>query len=153
MSIGAVTANPLLSPQMRPNAPAAGESVWSNAAQRPANSAGPPATILPMGATMTLSFETIMNLQSLDEPAPVKPTGATAEEKFLEEARKSPIERMRERILEELGLTEEAIAQMSPDERRATEDKIRAMIEERLREAAGVDRAPQTNAQMIEALA
>src|SRR5690606_31980179 len=106
--------NPLLSPQVRPSGLTTGDSARSNAAQRPANSAGPPATILPMGATMTLSFEAILNLQSLDEPAPEKLTEPSAEEKFLEEARKSPIERMREQILEELGLTEEAIAQMSP---------------------------------------
>lgn len=102
---------------------------------------------------MTLSLETIMNLPSLDEPAPVKLIEPSAEEKFLEEARKSPIERMREQILEELGLTEEAIAQMSPDERRATEDKIRALIEEKLRQAMGADETPDGNAQMIEAVA
>jgi hypothetical protein len=43
---------------------------------------------------------------------------------------------------------------MSPEERRATEDKIREMIEEKFRQAAGADSdAPDSNASMIEVVA
>lgn len=74
------------------------------------------------------------------EEAP-KAEGPSATDLFLEEIRKDPIERMREQIMEELGVTEESLAQMSPDERRAVEDRISAMIEEKLRQSFGVERA------------
>lgn len=154
MSIGAIGANALLSLTLRPNAQSAGNSIWSNLAQSPANSAQPPATIMPMGATMSLSFETVMNLQSQDDPEPTRLEAPSATQKFLEEARKSPIERMREQIMKELGISEEDLAMMSPDERRATEDKIREMIEEKFRQAAGADSdVPDSNASMIEVVA
>lgn len=154
MSIGAIDANALLSLTLRPNAPSSGQSIWSNLAERPANPAQPPATMLPMGATMALSFETIMNLQSQDDPQPTKLEQPSATQKFLEEARKSPVERMREQIMQELGVSEEDLAMMSPEERRATEDKIREMIEEKFRQAAGADNdAPDSNASMIEVVA
>jgi hypothetical protein len=118
-----------------------------------ANPAGP-MTILPISNATPLSFESILQLQSLDEPeqATIEPPSAT--EIFLEEARKDPIERMREQIMEELGISEADLAAMSPEERRATEDKIREMIEEKLRQANGGDDAPaQSNGEMLEQLA
>jgi hypothetical protein len=60
--------------------------------------------------TTRLSFDNILQLQMIDEkPAQLKEI--SAEDLFLEEARKDPIERMRDQILEELGLTEDGIAQ------------------------------------------
>lgn len=107
-----------------------------------------------MGATTTLSFETILNLQGQAEPEPVTLKPPSATEIFLEEARKSPIERMREQIMQELGISEEDLGAMSPEERRATEDKIREMIEEKFRQAAGADSdAPDSNASMIDVVA
>lgn len=120
-------------------------------------------TILPAANTsLGLSFETILQLQgqadedaqakALEDGMSVKPP--TAEELFLKEARKSPIERMREQILESLGLTEESLAQLPPDEKRAMEDKIAKMIEEKLRESAGAEPgAEASNASMIELVA
>lgn len=154
MSIGAISANPLLPLNLRPDAPAPDDSIWSNVAQTQENSSQP-RPILPMGATMTLSFETIINLQAQEEAqtreelGPVKLEEPSAEEKFLEEARKSPIERMREHAMRELGVSEEDLANMSPEERRATEDKIRQLIEEKLREATGVDNAAAPAAEII----
>lgn len=107
-------------------------------------------SILPASQAQPLSFETVLELQRPDpeEPTAIKPPTPT--EIFLEEAQKSPMERMREQILEELGLTEEDLAQMSPDERRATEDKIRELIEEKFRQAMGGDEEPaDTNAEAI----
>lgn len=118
----------------------------------PVKSAGSP-TILPISSAQPLSFESILQLQSLDKPElePVAPPTPT--EIFLEEARKDPMERMREQVLEELGLTEDGLAQMSPDERRAAEDKIREMIEEKLRQAMGADDEPAaSNGEMLEQL-
>lgn len=109
-------------------------------------------TILPAANTnLGLSFETILSLQSLDEVEPTPLVEQSATQKFLEEARKSPIERMREQIMEELGLTEDSLAQLPPDEKRAMEDKIAKMIEEKLRQGMGAEQGADTDAgSMIE---
>lgn len=112
----------------------------------PANAAAPGSILPPVNSSLTLSFETILSLQSLDDPAETAPAEPSAADKFLEEARKSPIERMREQILQELGLTEEGLAGLPPDERRAAEDKIRAMVEERLRQASGAGDGAEASA-------
>lgn len=117
-----------------------------------ANSAGP-LTILPGRAAAQLSFENVIALQSLSDPQPMKMTEMTAAEKFLAEARKSPMERMREQVLHELGLTEGALAQMPAEERRIAEDKIREMIEEKIRQAMNADeQAPNSNPAMLQSL-
>lgn len=154
MAIGAIGANALFSLSLQPRAPSSGAANFlpSNTASS-ANSAAN-ATILPISAVTPLSFETVMNLQSLDEPEPTGLVEQTATQKFLEEARKSPMERMREQILAELGLSEEALAQMPAEERRMAEDKIRDMIEEKLRQGMGADRAAdESNASMISVVA
>ena len=56
-------------------------------------------------------------------------------EAFLAYAQKTPMERLRDQILQDLGLSEDSLAQMPPEERAAVEDKIRKIIEEKLREA------------------
>jgi hypothetical protein len=106
-------------------------------------------SILPASQATPLSFETVLELQRLDEePATLK--APTPTEIFLEEAQKSPMERMREQILEQLGITEEDLAQMSPEERRATEDQIRRLIEEKFRQAMGGDGEPaETNTEAM----
>jgi hypothetical protein len=64
------------------------------------------------------------------------------------------MERMREQILQELGLTEDSLAQMSPEDRRIAEDKIRQMIEEKIRQAMNAgDAPPESNAAMLEQIA
>lgn len=106
-------------------------------------------SILPASQATPLSFDTILELQRLDEP-PATLKAPTPTEIFLEEARKSPMERMREQILEQLGITEEDLAQMSPEERRATEDQIRRLIEEKFRQAMGGDGEPaETNTEAM----
>lgn len=47
---------------------------------------------------------------------------------FLEESAKTPAERIRERYLEEHGLTEEALADMPDEDRKAVEEEIAALI-------------------------
>lgn len=95
------------------------------------------APILPASAA-NISMDSMLFLQTEEAP---KAEGPSATDLFLEEIRKDPIERMREQIMEELGVTEEDLAQMTPDERRAVEDQISAMIEEKLRQGFGVERA------------
>ena len=54
----------------------------------------------------------------------------SAEEQFLELARKSPLERLRDKILEDMKMSEGDIAKMDPEARAAVEDEIkRRMLE------------------------
>ena len=48
---------------------------------------------------------------------------------------------MRDDILKSLGLTEDDLAHMSPEERAAVEDKIKQIVEEKFRQGAHVDAA------------
>ena len=109
---------------------------------------------MPSSAAAPLSFANILALQSLIDEEPAQLTEMTATQKFLAEAQKTPMERMREQIMKDLGLTEESLAQMSPEDRRIAEDKIREMIEEKIRQAMNADDAPaDSNAGMIEQFA
>lgn len=65
--------------------------------------------------------------------APEAPTGAEAE--FLKRARMSFAEQMRAQVLDALGLDEEKLKAMSPEDREALESKIKAMMKARIEEA------------------
>lgn len=152
MTISALGANPLLSlgftQKPREPAPAQGFQLPASA---PANSAGA-LSVLPISQAQPLSFETVFALQSRDEPAPTL-TPPSATDIFLEEARKHPMERLREQIMKELGVSEADLAAMPPEERRAMEDRIRQLIEEKLRQGMGVDNAEAgSNAAMLQGL-
>lgn len=60
---------------------------------------------------------------------------------FLTEAKKSPAERMRERILKEMNLTEEDLAKMDAKEREVVEDSIAKKMRE-MAEAAREEKKP-----------
>lgn len=153
MNIGAIGANPLLFLNSRAENRGLSDPSFVPNTNAAANSAGP-LSILPSRSAQPLSFDNVLALQSLIDPEPQSLTPMTPTEIFLAEAQKTPMERMREQILEELGLTEESLAQMSPEERRVAEDKIRQMIEEKIRQAMNADDAPAaSNAAMIEQLA
>ncbi|OIN86980.1 MAG: hypothetical protein AUJ12_03565 [Alphaproteobacteria bacterium CG1_02_46_17] len=51
---------------------------------------------------------------------------------FLEYQKMTPEEKMRDAILKKLGMTEEDIAALSPDERAKIEEKIKDMIKEEI---------------------
>lgn len=94
-------------------------------------------------------METLLALQS-DEPKPAPASASssapTAEDLFLQEAHKSPMQRLREQILDSMGLTEDQLAQMPADQRRAVEDRIADIIKEKIREAnGGTQSAQQTD--------
>lgn len=96
-----------------------------------------------------ISFESILALQTdhAERDAAAKAQGEalaatkpqTAEQKFLDYAQKSPAARMREDILKSLGLSEDALRQMTPDQRAAVEEKIKQLIEEKFRQAMHID--------------
>lgn len=152
MNIGALGANPLFflnSAQQRRDL---SDQSFAQATNAAANSAGP-LSILPSSSAVKLSFENVIALQSLAEPEPQTLTEMTATEKFLAEARKTPMERMREQVMEQLGLTEDSLAQLPPEERRIAEDKIREMIEEKIRQGMNADaEAPESNSAMLQSL-
>ena len=79
---------------------------------------------LSISATMR-SFALTSQLSGTSEFKP-----PSAEEEFLEIARKSPLERLRDKILEDLKTSEADLAQMEPEARTAVEDEIkRRMLE------------------------
>jgi hypothetical protein len=139
MTIGAIGANPLLLLNFAQKAANAVTDIFTAQADEQANSAGP-LSILPSSQAMPLSFESVLQLQSLDEAAP-EISAPSATDIFLEEARKNPMERLREQIMKELGISEADLAALPPDEKRAMEDRIREMIEEKLRQGMGADNA------------
>jgi hypothetical protein len=152
MNIGALGVNALLYLGSQLLKGDSEEKSFEQSANAAANSAGP-LTILPSRSAVELSFENIIALQSLSDPAPTAITEMTATEKFLAEAQKSPIERMREQVLHDLGLTEESLAQMPAEERRIAEDKIRELIEEKIRQAMNADgQSPNSNSAMLQSL-
>jgi hypothetical protein len=62
-------------------------------------------------------------------PAPLQ---NTAEAEFLEIAKKSSLERLRDKILEDMKTSEGDLAQMQPEERQAIEDEIKRRMMEAL---------------------
>ena len=51
--------------------------------------------------------------------------------------KKTPSERLREQILKSLGLTEEDLESMTPEERKAVETQIAQMIKNQINEGTG----------------
>ncbi len=152
MTIGALSANSLLMLGFAQKTRGDAQTNFEIGQNLQANSAAP-LSILPISSAPPISFESILELQRLDEPEPEALKPPTAEELFLEEARKHPMERLREQILEQLGITEGELAQLPPEEKRAMEDKIRELIEEKLRQANGAEDAPPgSNAEMLQQL-
>ena len=60
----------------------------------------------------------------------VKQEQPTAEDKFMEFAKQTPAERMRSSILSSMGLTEEKLAAMPEDQRKAIEQKIEDLLKQ-----------------------
>ena len=73
---------------------------------------------------------------------------ATARENFLAYMKKTPEQRMREAVLKEMGLTEEDLKAMSPEEREATEAKIAERIKDRM-ELQEQKKAEETAAKQV----
>lgn len=62
--------------------------------------------------------------------APLEATGI--EQQFLEIARKSPLERMRDKIMEDMKLSDDSLAQMDTETRTAVEDEVKRRMMETL---------------------
>jgi hypothetical protein len=64
------------------------------------------------------------------QTSPALSAGDSVEQQFLNYAHMNPIDRMRANILKSMGLTEDSLKNMSPEQRKAVEDKIRELIEQ-----------------------
>lgn len=71
---------------------------------------------------------------------------AAARQSFLDYMHKTPMQRMREAILDELGLTEEQLAAMPPEKRDAIEATIAERIKQRLHLPSSQDGASESEA-------
>lgn len=86
---------------------------------------------------MSLSISTSMrsfplsNLLSGKGGEPVQPK--TAEEEFLEISSKSPLERLRDKILEDMKMSDADVAKMTPEDRQVVEDEIKRRMMEALK--------------------
>lgn len=103
-----------------------------------------PRMSLPTAPPVNLGAAALMALQGDDGSAARSAAGSntgieggesdtvesSAADKFLEYMKKTPEERLRDKILKALGLTEEDLANMSPDERIGIEKKIEDIIKE-----------------------
>lgn len=63
-------------------------------------------------------------------PAATNQVEKTAEEKFLDYAKKSPAEKIRDALLKSVGVTEEQLKNMTPEQRKEVEQKIADKIKE-----------------------
>lgn len=105
-------------------------------------------TSFPTAPPVNLGVDALLALQDAAAPAnasePAKPSepveedaGPSAADQFLDYMRKTPEERLRDKILKALGVTEEDIKSMSPDERVALEEKIKDIVKETMVQAEG----------------
>lgn len=119
-----------------PQAFAGVSSVMPDSGEKKASGAGPADSAVlgstrPAASDPSAAYETQALAQADEADASDKVRDA-----FLAYAQKTPMERMRDQILKELGYTEESLRQAPADERAAVEDKIRTLIEEKMKEAA-----------------
>jgi hypothetical protein len=90
------------------------------------------ASSLPLGLLQTRAVVGKPDDGSLSPSAPA----SNAREEFDKFAAMSPAERMRASILQQMGVSEDQLAAMSPEERKALEDKITSKIKELVEESA-----------------
>jgi hypothetical protein len=64
-------------------------------------------------------------------------SGNDVAKEFLDYAKMSPMERMRANILKSMGLTEDDLKKMSPEQQKAVEQKIEQIIKQELQKNAG----------------
>jgi hypothetical protein len=81
------------------------------------------AATYPAGKVQSTSGKTTQ-LPKSDAPA------QSPEEKFLAYAKMSPAEKLRAALLSQLGLTEEKVKAMSPEDQQKVEEKIRDLIKQ-----------------------
>ena len=89
-----------------------------------------------MSLSVTASMRSFPLSKLLGPDAPSKPGPKSVEEQFLEIARKSPLERLRDKILEDMKMSEDDVARMEPEARSAVEDEIKRRMLEALQDSS-----------------
>ncbi|RZN21103.1 hypothetical protein CWO90_33705 [Bradyrhizobium sp. Leo121] len=74
--------------------------------------------------------------QASTQPARETSLGNNVEQEFLKYAHMNPIDRMRANILKSMGLTEQDVQNMTPQQRQAVEQKIKDLIEQQFHKNA-----------------
>ena len=69
--------------------------------------------------------------------ASLAPKADDVAQQFMDYAKMNPMERMRAQILKSMGLTEDDLKKMSPEQQKAVEQKIEQMIKQQLEKNAG----------------
>jgi hypothetical protein len=64
-------------------------------------------------------------------------SGDNVVQQFMDYAKMSPMERMRANILKSMGLTEDDLKKMTPEQQKAVEQKIEQLIKQQLQKNAG----------------
>lgn len=114
-------------------------------------------TSFPTAPPVNFSVDALLALQDAGAPASAsaaaepsepaeEPSGPSAADQFLDYMKKTPEERLRDKILKALGVTEEDIKSMSPDERVALEEKIEEIVKETMVKAEGPGAAEREEA-------
>lgn len=93
---------------------------------------------------------------AVDTGKPAAKAGARAPNVYqqLEDyVKMTPAQRMRMELLQKLGLTEEDLAGMTPDERAGIETKLRDMVREQMDQAGSGQQGPRQPGQWIDTTA
>jgi hypothetical protein len=75
--------------------------------------------------------------ESISGKSKLASKGSDVVQQFLDYANMDPIQRMRAGILKSMGLTEDDLKNMSPEQQKAVEQKIEQLIQEQLKKNAG----------------
>jgi hypothetical protein len=114
-------------------------------------------TSFPTAPPVNLGVEALLALHEAAAPASARTpaesgdaveddTGPSTADQFLDYMKKTQEERLRDKILKALGVTEEDIKSMSPDERVALEEKIKDIVRETMVKAEGPGAAEREDA-------
>lgn len=117
-----------------------GAKTGKDDAAKPAasNTSFPTSSPAQLGADALLALQEAEGKSSVGESSEKKAeVKSSAEEQFLDYMQKSPAERLRDKILKALGVTEDDIKNMTPDERMGLEKKIQEIIKETMVKAEG----------------
>jgi hypothetical protein len=88
-------------------------------------------TSFPTRSPTALDAASMLMLQGGEE-ADAKPAKPSAADEFMAYMKKTPEERMRDSILKSMGMTEEELESLPPEQRKAIEDKIKELIKEKV---------------------
>ena len=91
----------------------------------------------PTSSKAASSTSAAANAEPISGKSKLAAKGNDVVQQFLDYANMDPIQRMRANILKSMGLTEDDLKNMSPEQQKAVEQKIEQLIQEQLKKNAG----------------